>query len=415
MAKVSVRNRNKNQTYKDGRRKPANWEYRFPIAPVDGVRKHESKAGFKSEQEAYDAGLKAMAEYLEGGSVVKPSEMSLSDFLDEWMEMHVKVNMALNTYDAYSIHIRRHLKPMIGHYRLNALTPKLLQEFANEVKKKPLSRNYRINILATLRSALDYAVSPMQYIKANHARSIVMPRMTADRSTRMVFSTAEWKKIEKRFPFGHKYHVPLLIGYHTGARISEILALTWDDVDFEKGTITINRQIMRYQRFGEEKGPWCFAPPKSDAGIRVMRVGTTLLTALRKEKNRQHTSRLVYEEYWKTYGSRHYEDDLYEIVEGGQGEDFVCRLEDGSHMHNTRFQYCPRIIKNELGIEFNFHSLRHTHATMLAENGVNVKNLQARLGHELVSTTLQTYVHDTDTMRDEAVETFERLIRGQKK
>lgn len=51
---------------------------------------------------------------------------------------------------------------------------------------------------------------------------------------------------------------------------------------------------------------------------------------------------------------------------------------------------------------------------MLAENGVNVKNLQARLGHELAQTTMQNYVHDTDRMANQAVDTFERLIRGQK-
>jgi integrase len=76
--------------------------------------------------------------------------------------------------------------------------------------------------------------------------------------------------------------------------------------------------------------------------------------------------------------------------------------------------HASRTINQELGIKFNFHNLRHTHATMLAENGVNVKNLQARLGHELAQTTMQNYVHDTDRMANQAVDTFERLIRGQK-
>lgn len=411
MAKLSVRNRNKGKFDKNGNRKPANWEYRFDAAKVDGKRRQVSKSGFASEKEAYNAGLAALNEYNSGGQIVKPSDMSLSDYLDIWLEKHIRVNMRGNTYDAYETHCRVHIKPMIGHYRLNALSPAALQDFANDVKKKPLSRNYRVNIIKTLKNALDYAVSPLQYIKYNYAAHIIMPRMSQDRSTRMVFSTAEWEKISRRFPFGNKYHIPLLIGYHSGARISEILGLTWDDIDFEAGTITINKQIMNYQRYNKDSNFWCFAPPKSDSGIRVMRVGSTLLTELRKERNRQKTNRLMYGEYWKTYGKKHYEDDLYQIIEDGSGVDFVCRLEDGAHMTNTRFQYCPRIIKNELGIEFNFHSLRHTHATILAENGVNPKNLQARLGHALVETTLQNYVHNTEKMEDEAVSTFERVIK----
>lgn len=415
MAKLSVRNRNKNKKDKHGKDKTPNWEYRFEAAKVDGKRRQVSKAGFKTEKEAYNAGLAALNDYNTGGQLVKPSDMSLADYLDIWLEKHISVNMRENTYDAYEIHCRVHIKPMIGHYRLSALTPATLQDFANEIKKKPLSRNYRVNIIKTLKNALDYAVSPLQYIKYNYAAHIIMPRMTQDRSTRMVFSTEDWHKISRRFPFGNKYHMPLLIGYHSGARISEILALTWDDIDFEKGTITINRQIMNYKRYKKDESRWCFAPPKSEAGIRIMRVGATLLGELRKEKNRQHTNRLIYGEYWQTYGQRHFEDDLHEIIEGGEGVDFVCRLDDGAHMTNTRFQYCPRIIKNELGIEFNFHSLRHTHATILAENGVNPKNLQARLGHALVETTLQNYVHDTERMADETVDTFERVLRGQKK
>lgn len=414
MAKLSVRNRNKGKKDRNGKLKPANWEYRFEAAKVDGKRRQVSKSGFRTEKEAYSAGLAALNEYNSGGQLVKPSDMSLSDYLDIWLEKHIRVNMRGNTYDAYETHCRVHIKPMIGHYRLNSLSPAVLQEFANDVKKKPLSRNYRVNIIKTLKNALDYAVSPLQYIKYNYAAHIIMPRMTQDRSTRMVFSTDEWQKIARRFPFGNKYHIPLLIGYHSGARISEILGLTWDDIDFEAGTITIDKQIMNYQRYKKDSNFWCFAPPKSDSGVRIMRVGSTLLAELRKERNRQRTNRLMYGEYWKTYGKEFFEDDLHEITEGGNGVDFVCRLDDGSHMTNTRFQYCPRIIKNELGIEFNFHSLRHTHATMLAENGVNPKNLQARLGHALVETTLQNYVHNTERMEDEAVSTFERLIGGQK-
>lgn len=83
--------------------------------------------------------------------------------------------------------------------------------------------------------------------------------------------------------------------------------------------------------------------------------------------------------------------------------------ENGQYTSTDSFKYAARIIHNELQPGFDFHSLRHTHATMLIEAGANVKNVQARLGHTRIETTLQTYVHDTEKMGEESVELFEQL------
>ena len=75
----------------------------------------------------------------------------------------------------------------------------------------------------------------------------------------------------------------------------------------------------------------------------------------------------------------------------------------------TPEQFAPlnKRVKLELEIPFDYHSLRHTHATLLIESGVNVKTVQVRLGHKNVTTTLQKYVHDTQEMQDMAVKIFE--------
>ena len=86
------------------------------------------------------------------------------------------------------------------------------------------------------------------------------------------------------------------------------------------------------------------------------------------------------------------------------------RKENGQYSSTDSFKYAARVIHYDLGINFNFHSLRHTHATMLIESGVSPKAVQARLGHENIETTLQTYVHNTEIMEQDAVDVFEKVV-----
>ena len=92
-----------------------------------------------------------------------------------------------------------------------------------------------------------------------------------------------------------------------------------------------------------------------------------------------------------------------------QRADLVMRKENGEYSSSDSFKFSSRVIHHEMNINFNFHSLRHTHATKLIESGVSPKAVQARLGHEKIETTLQTYVHHTERMEQEAVDAFEKI------
>lgn len=87
----------------------------------------------------------------------------------------------------------------------------------------------------------------------------------------------------------------------------------------------------------------------------------------------------------------------------------ICMAENGPYTSTNSFKFCSRVIYNELLLVFNYHSLRHTHATMLIEGGVNVKNVQARLGYINIQTTLQTYVHNAEKMGEQSLNCLNRL------
>lgn len=415
MAKVSTRNRNKDQYYKDGRKKPANWEYRFPTAKINGVRKYASQAGFKTEKEALEAGTKALAEYLNAGSYHKPSDISVADYLDQWLEQYVNMNLRPNSQSTYKGLVNNHIKPAVGHFKLSSLNPSTLQDFVNAQKNKGFSKQHVDLILSTFKGALNYAIEPLQLIQSNPMIYVKSPKIEKKPRKRIILRMEDWNRIIDRFPFDSKHHVPLMIGFHTGLRIGEVFGLTWNDIDLEAGTITVNKQQIRYKPSKQVKNRWCFAPPKSKASFRTVKIGQTLIDVLKKHKLRQKQEKLACGEYYARYKAKHMKDEIYDLIQSADGDiDLVCTSEDGAWMTAETFRYCTKTIQNQLNIKFEFHALRHTHATLLAESGVNPKNLQMRLGHEKIETTLQTYIHDTVAMADQTVDIFERIVCGQK-
>ena len=214
-------------------------------------------------------------------------------------------------------------------------------------------------------------------------------------------------------------------------RISEAFAVTWEDVDFENKTLNVDKQIikrnygleektsMRYRR-NNEKSAWYFAPPKYDS-CRVIKIGDHLIDILRQEKQRQESNEQLYREYYTTYVAVNEIDEkgneitrivpVQKCIETVQPHiNFVCVEENGIFSTTDTFKYATRVIQGLIETPFDFHSLRHSHATLLIENGVSPKAVQQRLGHRSIVTTLQTYVKATEHMQQEAADAFEEIM-----
>lgn len=435
MAKLNIRNRNLGKTDKEGRPKPPNWEYRFEGAKIDGKRKQITKAGFKTKKEAEIAGTKALAEYNNAGLKFEPSEMSFADYLDYWFDNYVKTNCKYNTLLAYNRIIEGHLKPALGMYKLKALSPMQIQEYVNHKFASGLKKTTLKNIVGVITGSLSYAVVPAQLLTASPAAYIKFPKLDSSRSdtNRTIITIEDFDRMMERFKKGNPFRYALLIGFYTGLRIGEVFGLTWDDIDLDEGTLEVNkqvdkrnygvdvRQVMKQKNKKEEKSAWYFGDPKTPSSTRKIKIGNTLIQELREFRTMQLENQLMYGEYYTLIYTKEEKDEkgntIHRLIEVEKSvpvslpqAKLVMRRENGQYVSKDSFKYASRVIHYDLGITFNFHSLRHTHATMLIESGVSPKAVQARLGHDRIETTLQTYVHNTEIMEQDAVDVFENLI-----
>lgn len=379
------------------------WEYEFDAAKVAGKRNRISKSGYKTKAEAVAAGAAAMAEYNSSGIKFIPSEMSYADFLDYWIESYCLITLKKTTLDNYKKRIKAHIKPSLGAYKLTSLTTAGLQKFINS----KIEAQYSLNTLSVLRGiltgSLQYAVR-QNMLKNNPAREIRIPTERSTESLQLRSAPHRYlppdviEKIFERFPEKHPSHIPLMLGYRCGLRLGEAFAITWDCVDLEKGQIYINKQVQ----WNPAEQWWFFTNPKFNS-FRTIDLDNSLLELLRRERKRQDKDRTYYEDMYTAY----YENDVRGLVTSPDQASSVTPIElmlvrqDGSYIQARTMQHASSVIHYELGVkDFTFHSLRHTHATMLAEAGMPQKYTQQRLGHKDISVTLKYYTHLTDKMSE---------------
>lgn len=436
MAKINVRNRNQGKVDRNGKPKLPNWEYRFETAKVDGKRQSVSKSGFSTKKEAEKAGALAYVEYENAGTTFKPSEISIADYLDYWVNNYCKFNIADSTLSGYRNIINNHIKPRIGSYRLKSITTLQLQELVNSIYvENDFTKNFMKNIVKVLKGAFKYAYTTAKLIQVNPAADLVIPKMEGKSEEEIIILTKQQvKDILERFENKPHQYYAMLTAYYTGLRVSEVYGLTWDCVNFENKTITVNKIAKKIEKDGKVsegkkkrgiKGKattmWYFGECKTSSSYRTIKIGDLLLNALKDYKKWQETNE---KEYGELYTKQYLKDEVTETNRKVQRllpmQDMDIEIpyqrtypvfiqENGYFQGSDSIKYVSRVANHDMGIKFNFHAFRHTHATMLVESGLPIKAISNRLGHGSVRTTLETYVHVTESMKDDVVDTFEQF------
>ena len=272
MAQVRVRKRGKTFSYIFEAGKKA-----------DGKRKVVEKGGFATRKLAYDAGVAAYNDWRHGNIGIVSENITLKDFMTNWLEKVVALNVKPTSLQSYISCFNCHILPTLGNIAVQEITPAKLDEWMRELLKAGYSKNTISSVHALIHHALDYAVYPAEIISANPSTYIKVPKkVPTNIIKRHIVSQEKLSELLEKYPFGSPYYIPILILFHTGMRISEVLGLTWDNIDFDKKIITLNKQTVYLSKKG-----YYFSTLKTKLSNRKILIDDFLTGELRRWKNQQ--------------------------------------------------------------------------------------------------------------------------------
>lgn len=337
-------------------------------------RKQKWLSGFESKKDA-EKELPRILNELNDGTYIEPSKKKYADFINDWHKNR-KSKVSKNTYVTYEYMIDKHIKPNLGHFRLDKLNSLAIDNFYSELEREGKSSATIKKIHSIVRASLEYAVQ-YQLIKRNPA-SVVQPPTVKHKDIvvwdeqQMIafldFVKDEWDYIV--------YHLAL----YTGMRKGEILGLKWSDIDFINNKIRVMRS---YSKTGFSEG-------KTSNARRVIDIDESTIELLLKRKKKVSENKLK-------MGQDYNDLDL-----------IICRpTGDPVDVRNVNRRFDKFVEKSNLP-KIRFHDMRHTHATLMLKMGVPVKVVSERLGHGSIEMTLNTYTHLLPSMQFEAVQLFNK-------
>ena len=365
------------------------WEARYTLGIDPGTGKQIQKSVYGKTQKEVAQNLRQITAEIDAKTYVAPCKLSVAEWMAVWAQDYL-VGIKASTAYLYKRTIELYIEPHLGHIRLDTLNAHTVQHFYNKLAKPskpdaaPLSAKSIKNIHGVLHKALQQAVL-LNYIRYNPTTACVLPKIVKKEIHPLTDQqTAQLLNLLK----GSKYEIPLTVDLFTGLREGELLGLIWDCVDFEKGTILVNKQLRRSQRKG---GTYYFSPPKNNKS-RTITPAPYVMKLLQAQKVQQARQRLMAGPAWEDSG-------------------LVFTNEFGRYIsYRAIFDSFKRIVKRIGLSDARIHDLRHTYAVNCIRAGDDIKTVQSNLGHATAAFTLDVYGHFTDDMRSVSAQRMEGFI-----
>ena len=365
------------------------------------IKKTKTVHGTKKEAEIELA--KFVAD-VQNGMVIEGKSLKFSEFTEIWKRDYGSKELAPSTYKRYCRMLETRLLPYFGHFYVNKIKPTDIMQFYDLLSKdtqlirkkdnngsktlKPLSGKTILEHHRLLRAMLHKAVY-WQVIVSNPAERVQPPK--AKKPKRKYYDYDQCKilleNLEQLDEEQIKYKTAIILTVFTGVRLGELMGLEWNDIDFRNGIVSINRS----SQYLADTGVFT-KMPKTESSIREVAIPDFVISLLEEYK-------LWYEEQKSLYGELWINSNRL----------FVQA--DGKPMHpSTISKWFVKFIE-QIGLPvINFHGLRHTNATLLIAQNIDVAVVAARLGHAQITTTFNFYVHPIIAHNKKAGFALENLL-----
>lgn len=366
------------------------WEARITVGRDPGTGKQMQRSFSGKTQKEVREKMQAAAVEVNEKTYTEPSKMTFSQWLDIWTDEYLG-GVKPRTVDSYKTTVRVHLKPALGAIKLSSLAAHDIQKLYNSLQNgdkrdKPLSPKSIKNINGVVHKALQQAVE-LGYIKFNPADACKLPRV----------ERAEIKPLDDdaitrflKVIHGHQFENIYLVTLFTGMREGEVLGLTWDCIDFKKGTILINKQLQKVRGSG---GEYVFVSPKNNKSRRIT-PAPSVMTVLRSQLQRQFDMKCNSHGKW---------DNSMNLVFTNELGHNLCA--------QTVYLHFKKLIAEAGYPDTRFHDLRHSYAVAALQSGDDIKTVQENLGHHAAAFTLDVYGHVTEKMKEDSAARMEAFIK----
>jgi integrase len=266
------------------------------INPLTGRPKRKSFSGktikeVRAKEREYYASI-------ENGTFLEPNRITVGEWVDKWLKVYKFGTVDPRTFDYYDDLIRLHIKPKLGNIILQKLNKIQIQEFYNELYNNGngLSVSRIKGIRTTLNQSLDEAVDA-NIINKNPANRCVIPKERKSKKYE-AFTEEEISKILKVIDYTNTYEIAIMLAFATGLRQSELLALTWEDIDLENKCLDVNKALSKILVRDDEgnlledensnKYELIVKSTKTESSNRMIPLQPNIIPILRKQKYGDH-------------------------------------------------------------------------------------------------------------------------------
>ena len=308
---------------------------------------------------------------------------TLTEWLTYWLDTIALRKVRASTLQGYRGRVKQRMIPAIGHHRLDRLQPEHLEAWYLELAEEGLAPATILQLHRILSRALKVAMQRGK-IARNVCSLVDAPSLR--RAEVVPFSTAEARALlvaARGLRNEARWSVALALGLRQG----EALALRWEDIDLDSGTLTVKRSLQRLVGKG-----LVYDEPKSRAGRRTIMLPNGLLESLRAHRGAQIEERLAAGSLWQEHGL------LFAQVNGKP-------IDTGSDWKSWKALLARAGVRDA-----RLHDARHTAATLLLQQGVPARVAMQILGHSQISLTLGTYSHVVPELAQEAAERIDRVL-----